>query len=292
MIFLLAFCPQAARAMPGNEMPPGLGGAPATDKPAPDKPALDKPAIEKPAVDKPSIDQPAAERPATEKPAVDTSAFDPKVDLKRIRVGDQATVLRIMSADNSRVLYDKGVDAKGAAPVTDKDRKQIFSALGIPEDRLNETASLLMENYTKVSERKKCLALLGIIGTTPGTAVTELTRATLQTFFVARLTDSWGHANAIILKRQAILNLALLPMVDATAVEAVLAFFERCTNLWETFPVPQFFEYHAADIKALPNADAIRARVAAVKSLYTAQVLKSFTTTSDGRSHEAVAPTP
>ena len=35
----------------------------------------------------------------------------------------------------------------------------------------------------------------------------------------------------------------------------------------------QYFQYHAAALRSLPNLASIRARVAAVKSLYTANIL-------------------
>ena len=69
------------------------------------------------------------------------------------------------------------------------------------------------------------------------------------------------------------LSLAVGKDVDPEVVEAVLALYETSENLWETFPVQQFFQYHAEELRTWPNFQTIRTRVAAVNSLYTANIL-------------------
>ena len=61
---------------------------------------------------------------------------------------------------------------------------------------------------------------------------------------------------------------------SAQAVNQVISFYERSTNLWETFPVQQFFEYHASSVRGLPDYNNYRKRLSAVQSLYTSYLLE------------------
>jgi len=66
---------------------------------------------------------------------------------------------------------------------------------------------------------------------------------------------------SVIVRRQAVLSLALLRDVDARCVDSVVAFMGRSHNAWETFTTKQFFEYHRAFVQSLPQAASVRARL-------------------------------
>ena len=61
---------------------------------------------------------------------------------------------------------------------------------------------------------------------------------------------------------------------DPQFLEAVLHLYETSENLWETFPVQQYFQYHAEELRNLPYFNTVRARIAAVNSLYTENILR------------------
>ena len=62
--------------------------------------------------------------------------------------------------------------------------------------------------------------------------------------------------------------------LDGRITGAILDFYAGSENLWETFPVQQFFEFQAAKIRNLPNWDEICSRVESVNSLYTPNALR------------------
>lgn len=201
-------------------------------------------------------------------------AFSPAADLRLIRVGNQAAILKIMGPDGKPV-FTKGIDGVAWAPILDEHRTAIFTSLGLSERALDVTALQLIRDYPRINAKKACIALIGVIGSTKGSAVTDGTRRKIMTFLVARMRDSWGGKLAgPTLRRQACLNLALQDSTDMRSISAVIDFYQNSSNLWETFPVQQFFEYHSEQIRRQAALPQIRARVAAIQSLYTDNILK------------------
>ncbi|MDQ7826122.1 MAG: hypothetical protein RDV48_25190 [Candidatus Eremiobacteraeota bacterium] len=198
------------------------------------------------------------------------SIFNPAADLKRIRVGNQASVLKVMDSTNKKVAYMRGLDGVLWAPVQEAHRQGIFTALGIAPASLDAVADQLIKGYASSKQKKECLALLGIIGSSTGNALSDGTRTKLQSFLVTTMRAS----KDVVLRRQACLNLALQSSILASSVDAVVLFYEKSRNLWETFPVQQVFEYQKECISLLPNKSQIKARIAAVKELYTPNILK------------------
>jgi len=146
----------------------------------------------------------------------------------------------------------------------------VLGGTGTGQNDDHTLADTLMTGYPRYHEKKECLALLGVIGSTPDNTIPDATRKRLLTFLVAQMQTS----DDVVLRRQACLNLALLDAIDRRAIEAVISFYEKSNNVWETFPVQQFFEYHVARIQRLPERAAYRQRLAAVDGLYTENILK------------------
>jgi hypothetical protein len=113
------------------------------------------------------------------------------------------------------------------------------------------------------------LALLGVVGSeSPETLGAELSQD-LQDFAVACFQSEKDN----VVRRQALLATALMSEGSPRTTEAVLKLFETEQNLWVTFPVQMYFQYHAQEIRELPEAQSIRSRIAAVPSLYTEPIL-------------------
>ncbi|HXE73250.1 MAG TPA: copper amine oxidase N-terminal domain-containing protein [Candidatus Nitrosotenuis sp.] len=199
-------------------------------------------------------------------PAGSLGSFDPAVDLARIMVGNQAGILKILDRTRQKTVVFRTLDNRLTAPVTEEQRQAIWQALGLTPASLVPVADTLMARYGS-PRRRESLALLGAIASAP--QLEAGARARITRFLSQRMRQDPDVAA----RRQAALSLALSHSVDQEAVEAVLAFYGGSDNLWETFPVAQFFEYHAHEIKAAPYADRVRQRVAAVNSLYTPQIL-------------------
>jgi|GEM_PF-3040072 len=196
--------------------------------------------------------------------------FNPATDLKRIRTGNQASVLKVMDAANKKVLYAKGLDGVLWAPVLETHRQAIFAALGISPASLDKVAGDLMKGYAGFSKKKECLALLSIIGSSEGSSLSDATRMEIQVFLVKTMQGS----KDVVLRRQACLCIALQNTIVPSTVDAVVKFYEKSKNLWETFPVQQVFEYRKDIICQMPDRNQIKSRIAAIKQLYTANILK------------------
>lgn len=196
--------------------------------------------------------------------------FNPKTDLKRLRVGNQASVLKVMDSANKKVVYMRGLDGVMWAPVLEEHRRSIFTAIGILPTSLDQVVRDLMKAYTSTSQKKECIALLSIAGSSREPPLSDETQKELQSFLVKIMRGSTN----VVLRRQACLCLALQRSLLPASVEAVVQFYEKSKNLWETFPVQQVFEYQKECINLMPNKSQIRARIAAVKELYTPNILK------------------
>ncbi|MBN9415167.1 MAG: hypothetical protein J0I12_06985 [Candidatus Eremiobacteraeota bacterium] len=186
--------------------------------------------------------------------------FTAKIDLKRCMIGNQAGLLKVLSLQR-KVLFTRGIDDRDQARMDEASRTALLSALNIEPDQYANVADQLMRDWNKLP-RKEAIAVVSAIAASPDFAG----RDKVETFLVQVMKTSTD----IYARRQAILGLAVLPGVRTDTVDAVVARYETCQNLWETFPIQQFVEYHAAQIRSEKD---VRARLAAVKSLYTPSVL-------------------
>lgn len=175
--------------------------------------------------------------------------------IQRLVVGNQGGVLKVLSPSQEVALY-RGLDDRNTAPFKPGERGQILATLGLGSSTL---ASEVIGNYEQLPKRQ-ALALLGVLNTGDDRVRQFLTR-------------QMRHDGQVANRRQATLALAVGEVVDSATVSAVLDFYEGSENLWETFPVQQFFEYHAGSIRALPDYGQVRSRVSQVNSLYRTNIL-------------------
>lgn len=192
-------------------------------------------------------------------------SFEAARDLKRLRVGNQASILKVMDSSNQHEQVYRALDDRSAARFTTAQRAALFGALGIPSSDLPRAAELVMRGYAGLPKRE-ALAFLGAVGSHPGLDADY--RAHLQSFVGARLAEK-----DVTLRRQAVLALAVMERPAPATVEKVLAFYEHSENLWETFPVQMFFEYHGAEIRTGDDFARVHERVEAVNSLYRQNIL-------------------
>ncbi len=206
-------------------------------------------------------------------------AFRGDADLKRVFVGHQAGVLKIVGEEKpQRVLFIKdipgtdiwGIDGRLWAPLDDHHRQAIYAALGIDPGDLDAAVAGLIRGYGKSTRKLQTLAVLGAIGSTPGPEVSAATRQELLAF----LSNELDRGRDVALRRQSLLALALLHQIEGSTVHRVVDFYDRTWNVWEAFPVVQFFEYHSDYISALPDSRQIRDRLAGMESLYTPYVIE------------------
>lgn len=191
--------------------------------------------------------------------------FQARTDLKRCLVGNQAGLLKVLTSDR-KVAFTRGIDDRTLARITEADRQALLTPLGIDASNMAAVSTQLMRDYAKLP-RKEAIAVLGAMAGSPNMDPDTLTR--LEPFLVKIMTQSPD----VIARRQAILALAVLPQVAPETVAQVVRHYEKCQNLWETFPIQQFFEYHAVSLKKTSDFAQVRARLAAVRSLYTPMVL-------------------
>jgi hypothetical protein len=194
--------------------------------------------------------------------------FDASLDLPRIQVGNQAGLLKILDRGRQKVDYFRTLDDRTSAQVTSEQRAGIWGALGVPADAVPHLGRQLMADYPR-NPKLPTLALLGVVGSeSPETLGAELSQD-LQDFAVACFQSEKDN----VVRRQALLATALMSEGSPRTTEAVLKLFETEQNLWVTFPVQMYFQYHAQEIRELPEAQSIRSRIAAVPSLYTEPIL-------------------
>lgn len=192
-------------------------------------------------------------------------SFNPRTDLKRLMVGHQAGILKVFDAQRKEV-FNKGLDDRSFARYTDETRGQLFQALSIDPNTLSDVSERLMASFETLPA-KEAMALLGAIGS--GNSLSAPARQKLQDFAANTMTS---HKDVVV-RRQALLTLAVMESPLPQTVERVTRFYEQSDNLWETFPVQQFFEYHAGSVRSLPEYSRIRERLSRVSSLYTPNVL-------------------
>jgi hypothetical protein len=190
---------------------------------------------------------------------VDNVALAPK--LNRLVVGNQGGVLKVRDASATSVVYYRGLDDRSVAPLSDQDQREILGALnlaGNPDD----VSRQLMSQYPTLSKKKEALALLGVLNSLPSRRLASGPQ--IRAFLANRM----QHDSSVHNRRQATLALAVGSAIEASTVAAVVNHYQSSENLWETFPVQQFFEYQAVRIRQMPNYSSVRNEVLSVNSLY------------------------
>ena len=194
-----------------------------------------------------------------------------KGSLKRLMVGNQGAILKVWNPEMSEVAYYRGIDDRAVAPYDDEDQQKILGDLGYAAT-LGATAEEMMNGFMKLP-RREAVAFLGMVHSIPDSSPLdppdEIDIA-IEKFLIQVLKED----KDVAVRRQACLALAVGDPLDQDIMNAILEFYAGSENLWETFPVQQFFEYQAAKIRLLPNLAEIRERVAAVNSLYTPAALR------------------
>lgn len=225
-----------------------------------------------------SVNYDAAAKTITVTPAVAEGPTVPaerlvilKDSLKRLMVGNQGAILKVWNPEMKEVAYYRGIDDRAVAPYDDEDHQKIIDDLGYTST-LATTAEEMMNGFMKLP-RREAVAFLGMIHSIPDASPLdppdEVDKA-IEEFLIKVLKED----KDVSVRRQACLALAVGDPLDENIVNAILDFYAGSENLWETFPVQQFFEFQAAKILALPNLAQIRERVAAVNSLYTPAALR------------------
>ncbi len=224
-----------------------------------------------------SVNYDAKTKTVTVSPAEDPIGVPPdrvailKTKLKQLVVGNQGAILKVRDPSGSQEVYYRGLDDRDTAPYDAEDHSAILSAVGLQSD-LKRWINDSIEAYSLLPKRET-IAFLGIVYSLPnsspldpGPEIDEKVERFLMTVV--------AEDNSVIMRRQALLSMAVGEPGDPEVLESVLQLFERSENLWETFPVQQYFQYHADVLRQMPNFASIRARVAAVNSLYTANILQ------------------
>lgn len=195
-------------------------------------------------------------------------------DLERIKIGHQAGVLKVVARDGTTVKFIKGgdgllgIDGREWAPLSPGQRDQIVSGLGLKDP--GGMASSLMTNYNRIS-RAHALALLGVLAR-PGEKTPPLgaeLRAKVLKFCRSRLQPEEDN----IVRRQAVLALAIQPKTDGETITSMLNFLRRDHNAWNTFGVVQFFEYHREFIQTTAGYQGYLAQLAASGSPHADQII-------------------
>lgn len=194
-----------------------------------------------------------------------------KDSLKRLMVGNQGAILKVWNPEMSEVAYYRGIDDRAVAPYNAEDQEKILQDLGYAST-LETTVEEMMDGFMKLP-RRETVAFLGLVHSIPDAhpldPPDEIDIAIKQ-FLITVLRED----KDVAVRRQACLALAVGDPLDQEIVDVILDFYAGSENLWETFPVQQFFEFQAAKIRVMPNLAEIRERVASVNSLYTPAALR------------------
>ena len=261
---LLAVNATAAPSLPANPPP-----TPASVSiPAQAHASTATPAVKAVQADKvtPKVGPGPGVEPAAPDASVDGSFQGFKAELKRLMIGNQAGIIKVLGPNRQGVAYARGIDDQSLARFNDESCGNVLSAMGLEKNRVVPLVQHIMINYATLPH-KESVALLSVAACSP--AVDAAMRQKAEQFLLQVMeTDKDVHA-----RRQAILALAVQQQVTPETAERVLAKYEKTENLWETFPVQQFFQYHAPQLRKLQNFALIRQRIAAVNSLYTPAIL-------------------
>ena len=190
--------------------------------------------------------------------------------LKRLLVGNQGAILKVWNTDQTQEVYYRGLDDRATAPYDQEDQVAILNAIELSVG-MDRWVADTIEGF-RVLPKRQAVAFLGLVNSIedsspldPGPQTDQL----VENFLIEVVAEDPD----VVLRRQAVLSMAVGGEYDPEELESVLKLYESSENLWETFPVQQYFQYHAEELRRLPNLAYIRARVAAVNSLYTANIL-------------------
>lgn len=197
-------------------------------------------------------------------------SFDPLTHLQRIQIGIQAGLVRVLAEDGQTVLYTRGLDDPSTARYTEESRRETFTALRIDPQSLEKLAAYTVNLYPKLPHHPEAIALLGAILSTP--SLKRWDRSQLE-YFLVTVMNSDRQVEA---RRQALLALAVAPNPGDFTMDRVVGKFERIDNLWELFPMTQFFEYQAASLKPRKTYPKLRERLEKVDSIYTPGILEAL----------------
>lgn len=188
--------------------------------------------------------------------------------VRRLQIGPQSGVTKVLG-NQKVVLWTRGFDDQKVARLEPEEHRKIFTALNIPDTQLVSLSQQLMQGYAKLPH-DQATALLGAIAIHSSTTVAD--RQVVEVW----LNQLLFQEKDVLARRQALLALALLPQVSDITIATVVNVYEHSHNLWETFPVGQFVEYHAIELASRPDAAELRARLAAVESVYTPLILQDL----------------
>lgn len=193
-----------------------------------------------------------------------------KASLKRLVVGNQGAILKIWNEGATDVAYYRGLDDRDTAPYDDEDQEAMLGALGHLQS-VAASAQEIMDGFMQLP-RREAVAYLGLIHSIEDDSRLEppdQVDIAIKQFLIQVMKSD----KDVVVRRQACLSLAL-GEPDQEVVIAILDFYAGSENLWETFPVQQFFEYQSEEIREMPIFTQVRERVAAVNSLYTPASLR------------------
>lgn len=190
--------------------------------------------------------------------------------LKQLVIGNQGAILKVRDISGSSEVYYRGLDDRDTAPYDGEDHTQILQVTELGSDMTGWLADSI--EAFKLLPKREAIAFLGLVYSIPNSSPQDPGKHVddqIEEFLIQTVVENPD----VVLRRQAVLSLAVGKDVDPEVVEAVLRLYETSENLWETFPVQQFFQYHAEELRTWPNFHTIRSRAAAVNSLYTANIL-------------------
>lgn len=198
-----------------------------------------------------------------------------KAMLKRLTVGHQGAILKVWDEAGKEVVYYRGLDDRATAPYDDEDQLKLLEALGVGDTQaVSALAQEVMDGFTQLP-RREAVAFLGLIHSIEDDSPLEPNDevdAALGRFLVQAMRSD----KDVMVRRQACLALAVgdSDVLNHEILNAILEFYAGSQNLWETFPVQQFFEFQASRIRNMPTLPEVRERVASVNSLYTPAALR------------------
>lgn len=219
---------------------------------------------------------PKGARPAALAPTTALGTTFLVSDLRRIIVGNQAGVLKVVSRESNQVAFIKdapgtemkGIDGVQWAPLEDRHRQAILAALAIQDNELDALADRCVASFEGLPALQT-MALLGVLASHGEGRITPATREKIHHFLVGIL-----DKKDVVQRRHAVLALALSSTADEATVTRVLDFMSTSRNSWETFSVQQFFNYHRNAIKQMPGIETIRQRIQASGNPYTPAILQ------------------
>ncbi|MBS2040050.1 hypothetical protein JST97_34000 [bacterium] len=189
--------------------------------------------------------------------------------VRSLQLGPQSGIVKVLG-DKKKVLWTRGFDDQKVARLSPEEHQAIFVALQIPQTQMVSLSQQLMAGYSRLPHAQT-VALLGAVALEP--ALTRADRQQIEDWLNQLLKR---ETKDMVTRRQALLALALLPEVGETTVTTMLRTYETSHNLWETFPIGQFVQYHAVDLLQRPDGEQIKQRLSSVPSIYTPVMLEEM----------------